>query len=99
MPPVPATAALHQVLQLLTRGCHRFERGAKAEAYRQARDTASQAVCELLLNPAEQTDEIVSGIEQDLMAALAGLDVELSSPKLLWTTPACCGAALSTTGP
>jgi uncharacterized membrane protein YccC len=72
-PDHPATTALREVLQLLTRGCHRFERGAKAEAYREARDAASRAVCELLLDAGEATDELVSAIEQDLMASLAGL--------------------------
>lgn len=34
---------------------------------------ASRAVCELLLLPASGSDVLVDGIEQDLMAALAGL--------------------------
>jgi hypothetical protein len=69
----PAAAALHEVLLLLSRGCHRFERNAKAESYRQARDAASRAVCELLLDGRKPADDLVSAIEQDLMASLAGL--------------------------
>jgi excisionase family DNA binding protein len=72
-PDHPAAAALHEALLLLARGCHRFERGAKAESYRQARDAASRAVCELLLDRSEPAAELVSAIEQDLMASLAGL--------------------------
>ena len=40
-----ATVALHQFLGHLSRGCHRFERRQKAEAYNLARDAASAAVC------------------------------------------------------
>jgi hypothetical protein len=68
-----ACRALRQALELLSRGCHRFDSADKAEAYRAARDAASQAVCELLLLPASGSDALVDGIEQDLMAALAGL--------------------------
>ncbi len=69
----PATRALRRVLELLTRGCHRFEHSAKADAYQEARDAASQAVCELLLAGSREADELVTAIEQELMAALAGL--------------------------
>ena len=69
----PATRALQRVLEHLSRGCHRFERGEKAEAYRAARDEASLAVCELVLARSESADRILHGIEQDLMAAFAGL--------------------------
>lgn len=68
----PATQALRQVLEHLSRGCHRFERSAKIEAYREARDAASLAVCEMLIL-GDGTDDLVTAIEQDLMAALAGL--------------------------
>ncbi len=68
-----ACKALRQTLELLSRGCHRFDSADKAEAYRAARDAASQAVCELLLFPATGSEALVDGIEQDLMAALAGL--------------------------
>jgi excisionase family DNA binding protein len=69
----PATGALREVLELLTRGCHRFERSAKAEAYREARDVASRAVCALVLDAGEPADALVSAIEQELMGSLAGL--------------------------
>jgi len=69
----PATLALHQVLEYLARGCHRFEHSDKAEAYRQARDAASFAVCELVLCGSKEADELIVTIEQELMAALAGL--------------------------
>lgn len=67
-----ATAALRGVLAHLARGCHRFERADKASSYREARDAASLAVCELLLVGAG-VDELVAAIEQELMSALAGL--------------------------
>ncbi|KFB70854.1 MAG: DNA binding domain, excisionase family [Candidatus Accumulibacter phosphatis] len=69
----PATLALRRVLEELARGCHRFEHAEKAEAYRQARDAASAAVVELLLCTRPETDAVAVQIEQDLMAALAGL--------------------------
>lgn len=68
-----ACRALRQLLENLSRGCHRFDSADKAEAYRAARDAASQAVCELLLFPGTGSEALVDGIEQDLMAALAGL--------------------------
>jgi hypothetical protein len=38
-------------------------------------------VCELLLLPASGSDALVNGIEQDLMAALAGLLRRLQPPR------------------
>ncbi len=69
----PAVVSLRQVLVLLSRGCHRYDRADKAEAYRQARDAASLAVCELLLAEASVGAALVQQIEQELMAAFAGL--------------------------
>ncbi len=69
----PATGALRRVLEHLARGCHRFDRSEKAAAYRDARDAASAAVCELLLADSEAAEPLVTAIEQELMAALAGL--------------------------
>ena len=69
----PATLALRRVLEELARGCHRFEHAEKADAYRQARDAASGAVVELLLCTRPETDALAVQIEQELMAALAGL--------------------------
>jgi hypothetical protein len=69
----PATRCLKGVLEQLTRGCHRFDRSDKSEAYRAARDQASLAVCELVLAGSEVADQLIHALEQDLMAALAGL--------------------------
>lgn len=60
----PATIALREVLEHLAIGCHRFAYSTKAEAYHQARDHASLAVCELVLHGSEEADEIITGIEQ-----------------------------------
>ncbi len=68
-----ATVELRRVLHLLTQGCHRYEHSQKADAYRAARDAASAAVCELVLAGEDAAQEIRQHIEQDLMAALAGL--------------------------
>ncbi len=69
----PATRALAEVMQELARGCHRFERSDKAAAYRAARDAASLALFHLLLLPGDAAAPQIDAIEQDLMAALAGL--------------------------
>ncbi len=68
-----ASQALRAVLENLSRGCHRFARQDKAQAYREAREAASLAVCELVLCSSEEADALVTAIEQDLMAALGGL--------------------------
>ena len=44
-----ATLELRRALALLAQGCHRYERADKARAYREARDAASLAACELVL--------------------------------------------------
>jgi excisionase family DNA binding protein len=69
----PASRALKRVLELLSQGCHRFDRQEKADAYGAARDQASLAVCELVLTESEPADQLRHILEQDLMAALAGL--------------------------
>lgn len=69
----PATAALHRVLVQLAAGCHRFDRRTKAEAYSDARDAASLAVCELILDASETALGLAERIEQDLMGAFAAL--------------------------
>jgi hypothetical protein len=69
----PAAQALRRVLEHLCRGCHRFERTEKAESYRAARDEASLVVCELVLADSQSADTLIQALEQDLMAALAGL--------------------------
>ena len=57
----------------LARGCHRFDRRAKADAYQAARDAASVAVCELLMDDREGLDAQVHTLEQEFMPAVAGL--------------------------
>ncbi len=68
-----ATTELRRMLALLAQGCHRYERADKARAYREARDAASLAVCELVLAESEAASDLLHDIEQDLMACLAGL--------------------------
>ena len=72
-PEHPATVTLRRLLDHLSVGCHRFERQDKAAAYREARDCASLAVCELVLCASPEADAMIVTLEQDLMAALAGL--------------------------
>jgi excisionase family DNA binding protein len=69
----PATAALHATTVELSRGCHRYDRAGKAESYRAARDAASRAAGELAVCDHERARTHLERIEQDLMAALAGL--------------------------
>lgn len=69
----PATHCLKHVLDQLTCGCHRYNQGEKADAYKAARDHASQAVCELVLAEVAVADQLIHAIEQDLLAAMAGL--------------------------
>ncbi len=76
----PAAVALHEVLLQLSRGCHRFERTDKADAYGAARDAASRAVCELALVGTDKGSGLLRAIEQDLMAAIAGLLRRLARP-------------------
>jgi excisionase family DNA binding protein len=68
-----AVVALRDVLTLLTKGCHRYAREDKASAYREARDAASLAVCELVLAQRDEAEPLIRGIEQELMAAFSGL--------------------------
>ena len=67
------SVALHETLELLARGCHRFRHADKAAAYAQARDAASRAACELALLSDPQASTLLEQVEQQLMAALAGL--------------------------
>ena len=68
----PAARALRRTLEFLARGCHRFERKDKVDAYRAAREEASLAVCELALADSPEAGELLDGLEQDLMRALDG---------------------------
>jgi hypothetical protein len=69
----PAATSLRKALDQLSLGCHRFERQHKIEAYRQARDFTSLAVCELALAETAEAETLINALEQNLMAALAGL--------------------------
>ena len=65
---------IRECLDQLAMGCHRYNRNTKSIAYSAARDSASLAVMELLLNgKAESVDPLVQTIENELMPALAGL--------------------------
>jgi hypothetical protein len=69
----PATRALALAIEALAIGCHRFEHAEKAAAYRDARDHASRALSALALSPHDEAPSLADAIEQDLMAAFAGL--------------------------
>lgn len=69
----PATLALRTMLEHLARGYHRYDYSEKTSAYREARDAASLAVCELVLSKKKPATELTDEIEQNLMAALAGV--------------------------
>jgi len=68
-----AVLALRDVLDQLAVGCHRYDRQQKMLAYAQARDSASLAVCALLLYDSGETSALARILEQELMATLAGL--------------------------
>jgi len=68
-----ATAHLRTCLDQLAVGCHRYDRREKTVAYRAARDAASLAAMELWLRAANGDEPLLDAIEQNLMAALAGL--------------------------
>ncbi len=68
-----ASTELRRMLALLAQGCHRYEGADKARAYREARDAASLAVCELVLADSPAASDLLHDIEQDLMASMAGL--------------------------
>ena len=69
----PATTALQRMLEHLALGCHRFNKQEKAASYREARDEASRAACALALCGHTDATPLLQSIEQDLMAAMAGL--------------------------
>ena len=50
-----------------------FEEQYKASAYREARDQAALAVCELLLQGGEPARQLADDLEQELMSAFSGL--------------------------
>jgi hypothetical protein len=68
-----ATLALHRVLDHLCRGYHRYAKPDKTESYRNARDEASTALCELVLADSPAASALIETLEQDLMGSLGGL--------------------------
>lgn len=68
-----ATAHMRHCLDQLAVGCHRYDRREKIDAYRAARDAASLAAMELWLRDQSGQEPLLDAIEQELMAALAGL--------------------------
>lgn len=68
-----AAEALYQTIEHLIRGCHRFARGDKADAYRLARDEASRSACSLVIEGSEPALKLLDQVEQDLLPAIAGL--------------------------
>ncbi len=68
-----ARQALRQVLEHLARGCHRYGNHNKAAEYSKARDVASDAACALAIEDTQIASGLLDRVEQDLMAALAGL--------------------------
>ncbi len=68
-----ASRSLRRAIGLIVRGAHRFDRAGKLEAYRAARDEASEALCGLILLERDDTKELVETIEHELMPALVGL--------------------------
>lgn len=72
-PDHPSVHALRQALEELCRGCHRYQRNDKADAYRSARDHASRAACALALVGSRPAHELLDQLEADAMPALASL--------------------------
>lgn len=68
-----ATQSLYQTIEHIIRGCHRFARGDKAEAYRLARDEASRSTCSLLIDGSEPALRLLDQVEQELLPAISGL--------------------------
>lgn len=71
----PSTLALRMSLEHLCRGCHRYQRGDKAQAYRAGRDEASRAACALALCDTGPAHDLLTRIEDEVMPALASCAV------------------------
>lgn len=69
----PAAAQMRACLDHLAVGCHRYDRREKTAAYRAARDAASLAAIELWLAAADGEEPLLDAIEQELLAAIAGI--------------------------
>lgn len=68
-----ATTRMRACLDQLAVGCHRYDRREKTAAYRAARDAASLVAMELWLRTRNGNEPLLDAIEQNLMAAFAGL--------------------------
>ena len=68
-----ASEHMQTCLEQLAIGCHRYDRREKTTAYRAARDAASLAAMQLCLHEHKDNDSLLDAIEQELMAAFAGL--------------------------
>lgn len=78
-----ATTRLEGVLEYLVEGCHRYDYSEKAQSYQAARDKASRVISALTVAPnSTAAGEIITAIEQDLMAAIAGLLRRLDRKRL-----------------
>lgn len=83
-PEHPATVAVATTLRHLACGCHRYDREAKLDAYRAARDSASVAVCEAALASnvdAGPVDALTRAIEQEVLPAISGLLRRIERPR------------------
>ena len=69
----PAAAQMRACLDHLAVGCHRYDRREKKAAARAARDAASLAAIELWLAAADGEEPLLDAIEQELLAAIAGI--------------------------
>ncbi len=80
-----ACAALQQMLEHIARGCHRYRSEDKAIEYKIARDHASRAACAFALTVAvdgvSEAQALLDQVEQNLMAALAGLMRRMERPR------------------
>lgn len=72
-PEHPVARALEDTLDRLIRGCHRYSYADKAVAYRAAREAACSALTALVVSGDDAALALIVAIEQELLAALAGL--------------------------
>ena len=69
----PAALQMRACLDHLAVGCHRYDRREKTMAYRAARDAASLAAMALWLATTDGAEPLLDAIEQELLAAIAGI--------------------------
>ena len=73
----PASRSLRSTLARLSQGCHRFNDAEKAESYRQARDQASLALCELALAQSADADAMLKSTRSDLSSNEASFTIPI----------------------